>query len=275
MRILVDLGSHVTGTPVVTQVEKVPLPGEGTPVNGKYLLPIYPSGEFEVTSTDYVLDGAGQCDGGDLSSKSFAYLLMQYPMFEYIYFNPLLTADHVAELDLTATFLETNAPAPWGPSPPFPPIVFPTRVMTGRPLGLQAGTMPTHTCILPQNNSLDPARAPRPGMLITQNIDISTYTGPAGTDEFMVYWKLYSFTDSADINDEVTSVNEPTIRRVYETDDEPTGLSVYISIDDGGHWSEVNYLTPVAFTAKTTAFRLAFKNTSTDRVYLACFAVLF
>ena len=272
MRILVDLGSHVTGSPVITQVEKVPAPGEGTPINGKFLLPIYPAGEFEVTDTDYVLDGAGQCDGGDLSSKSFAYLLMQYPMFGHVYFNPLLTAAHVAELDLTAQFMEVNAPAPWGPSPPNVPVLYPTRVATGRGTGPQLGTMPTHTCLLAQNNACQP---PHPGMLITQAIDISAYTAGVGADEFMLYWKLYDFTVQADIVDAVTSVNEPAIRRVFETDDEPTGLSVYISPDNGGHWCEAGLLTPIAFEAKTTSFRLAFKNTSVNKMYLACFAVLF
>ncbi len=255
MRVLVDLGSHVAGSPAITQVEKVPPTGEGTPINGKYLLPIYPTGEFEITDSDYVLNPAGDCDGGDLSSKSFAYLLMQYPMYGYVYFNPLLTADHVGELDLTATF-----------------GALPTRAMTGRALGPQAGQMPTHTCILPQNNTSVP---PHPGILITQDIDISAYTSGVGTEEFLVYWKLYDFSVGADVTDEYTDTNEPAVRQVYETDDEPSGFSVYISPDNGMTWSEVGYLTPLVLAAKTTTFRLAFENTSANRVYLANFAVLF
>lgn len=257
MRILVDLGSHVAGTPQITQVEKVPdTTGEGTPINGKYLLPIYPAGEFEVTDADYVLNGAGECDGYDLSSKSFAYLLMQYPMYGYVYFNPLLTADHVAELEFITS--------------PFNGL--PTRIMTGQATGLQAGQMPTHTCILPQNSKTAPNR---PGLLVTSNIDISSYTSGVGTDEFLVYWKLYSFNVSEDIVDEFTDRNEPAVRQVYEADPEPSGLSVYISADDGSTWNEVNYLTPVVLSAKTTTFRLAFENTSANKVYIANFAVLF
>lgn len=275
MRVLVDLGSHVAGTPVVTQVEKTPATGEGTAINGKYLLPVFQGAEFEVTDADYVLDGAGECDGGDISSKSFAYMLLQYPMYDHVYFNPLLTADHVAELDLTATFLEVNAVPPWGPSPPNAPIYYPTRAMTGRPAGAQSGQMPTHTCILPQNDTLDVANPPRPGLLITQDIDISAYTGPGGARDFSVYWKLYDFAIQADVQDETSGENIPAVRQVYETDFEPSGFSVYMSVDDGKHWCEVGLLEPVAFAAGATSFRLAFMNTSADRIYLACFAVMF
>jgi hypothetical protein len=166
----------------------------------------------------------------------------------------------VAELDLTATF-------------PNPPFVLPTRVMTGRPAGLaQSGQMPTHTCILPSN---DTGLVARPGLLITENIDISASTGPGGATEFLVYWKLVSFESQQDVQDENTGVNIPAVCRVFEGDQEPSGFFVLISPDDGTNWYQVDLLVPETFMAGTTTFRLAFMNLSSVRVYLASFAVLF
>jgi len=172
MRILVDLRSHLTGAePLITQVEKVPAQGTAgaVPINGKYLIPVVPGADFRVTDANYVLDGLGEIDGGDVASISYAHLLAMFPMFGHIYFNPLLTADHVSELDLTASFKDNSS------TPPNPPTFYPTRVQTGRAAGPpDAGQMPTHTAILAQNNTLS---TPRPGVLISDNIDISNFTG--------------------------------------------------------------------------------------------------
>lgn len=273
MRILVDLKSHVTGpVPLITQVEKVPSTGSAgaTAINGKYSIPVPPGADFRVGPTDYVLDGLGEIDGGDVASISYAHLLAAYPQFGHVYFNPLLTADHVAELDLTATFKDNSS------TPPNPPTYFPTRAQTGRPAGPpDAGQMPTHTAVLGQNDTVSPAR---PGVLITQDIDISAYTGGVGADEFMIYWYLYQFAVSDDVASEfgaLAGTNTPALRRIEETDQEPAGFSAYISTDGGTNWCDAGLLEPVALAEKATEFRVAFVNTSPDKVYLATFAVLF
>jgi len=258
MRILVDLGSHVAGTPVVTQVEKTPagaLQATPTPINGKYLHPV-PLGEFALEPNDYVLP----IDGGDLSSKAYALLLATFPMYGHVYFNPLLTAANIAELDLNAQFLVV-------PTPPAVPYTIPSRFQTGDAV---IGTMPMMTAVLPLNTKCTPNR---PGMLITQEIDISVQTSGVGADEFMVYWKLYDFLVVDDIVDD--TINEPAVKLVQEIEPDQTDFSVYLSPDNGVHWCEVDYLTAIAFGAKTTKFRLAFRNDSTTKRYLASFAVMF
>lgn len=272
MRVQVDLTSHLAGTPSIVQVEMDPQPNTTGQVviNGKYALPIVKGVEFPVTDASYVLP----IDGGDVSSISFAHLLAMYPMFGTIYHNPLLTSTHVADLDLTATFKQYYPPA-------VDPVFLPTRAQTGRTFTLpEPGQMPTHTAILSQNLNTTP---PHPGVLITQEINIGPYTlddlgNPVGADEFLVYWKLYDFSVSDDINAEygaAAGINAPAQRMVQEMDQEPTGFSVYISPDNGDHYCEVGLLEPVAFCSKTTKFRLAFTNTTRDKIFLANFAVLF
>jgi len=263
MRVLVDLGSHVGGAPAITQVERVPDAGVGVPINGKYVLPIFPGAEFPITADSYVLDGGGDVDGEDVSSISFAHLLAAYPQFGNVYFNPLLTAANVGELDPTLAFHD-----------PILGVDVTPRYQSGRGPGLNDGQMPTHTALLGQNFLTTPVR---PGLMISDNIDISPYAA-AGADEFMVYWKILEFSVTEDICADfgvLAGQNTPAIRTVEETDQEPTGLSVYISPDNGMHWCHVGLLEPVAFCAKTTAFRVAFRSSSLDKIYLAHFSVLF
>jgi len=275
MRILVDLRTHLDGDPQITQVEKVPVLGSdgARAVNGKYIIPTIPGADFRIDSTDYVLN-TGAIDGGDVSSIAHAHLLAMYPMFGHIYFNPLLTDDHVGELDLTATFKEVNLAPPYGPSPPEEPVYFPTRAQTGR-TAAPAGQMPMATAVMAQNDTMAPER---PGILISDAIDISSYTGGVGADQFMLYWKLYGFTVTDDVVAEygaLAGTNTPALRQVLEVDQEPSGFLAYISTDDGVNWSEAGLLEPVTFVSPSTEFRVAFKNTSSDKVYLCTFAVLF
>ena len=286
-RLLVDLQSHQSGAPAITQVEGTPVAGAAgnTPINGKYVLPILDGVELAIDDSSYVLDGAGNVDGGDVSSLVAAHVLARFPMFGTIYFNPLLTDDHVGELDFSATFKILDLAAPFGPSPPEDPLYFPCRLQTGRePIGpgqtLDPGQMPTHTAILPLNEAADP---PRPGMLISNTLNIGPYTldshgAQVGTDEFMLHWKLYSFTisqDEAADHGARAGENNPAIRYVQEVDQEPSGFRAYISPDDGENWCEVGLLDPVAFCDKTKAIRVAFRNDSTEKFYIASFAVLF
>jgi len=261
MRVLVDLLTHFTTAPqepLVTQVEKTPAPEEGTPINGRYVLPIVTGVEFPITSADYVLNAAGGIDGGDISSISFSHLLAMFPEFENIYFNPLITADHVDELDVAFSFLDPDTLDSYTP-----------RFQSGTP---GVGQMPTHTALLAQNDSLV---APRPGLIVSDEIGISAFT--AGATEFMLYWKLLDFDVSDDVRSEFGALagqNTPAIRRVYEVDQEPIRFFAYISGDNGTSWTRVSLLEPVTLAA-TQAFRVAFKNTATAKAFLANFAVLF
>jgi len=250
---------------VITQVEQTPAAGLPTAINGKFLVPLVDGADFPIDTTSYLLDGGGDVDGGDISSISFAHLLAQHPQFGHVYFNPLLTAAQVAELDLVFPYRD----------PTDPTSILTPRLQTGRGVGGTTGQMPTHTALLAVNASVTP---PRPGLIVSEEIDIGPMTSNVGADEFMVYWKLLNFYVSQDVHSDyggTAGLNTPAMRYVYETDQEPLGFSVYITTDNGDHWSEVGLLETIAFCDKTTKFRVAFRNDSTSKVYLANFAVLF
>lgn len=275
MRIQVDFASHLSPVPnqsPVVQVEKVPVLGtEGaTYINGRFLLPVPLDLDFPVSDSDYLLDGGGDIDGNDLASQGMARLLATYPQFGNVYFNPLLTDEHVDELDFTFEFHDPDTDERFTP-----------RFQTGREAPLDdSGQMPTHTALLAQNNG---TATPRPGLIVTDEIDIGPYTldcdeNEVGTDEFMLWWKLYSFDVSHDIAADYgaqSGKNEPAFRRVMEMDQEPPGFSAYISVNNGATWCQVGLLEPVAFCVKTTRIRVVFRNNSANKIYLASFAVLF
>lgn len=219
---------------------------------------------------DYVVNGSQETDGYDLASQGMSRLLAAYPMFGNVYFNPLLTEDHVGELDFTFDFVDPDTGETFKP-----------RLQTGRESPLDdSGQYPTHTALLPINTAVSPNR---PGLLVSDEIDISAYTldcdgNPAGTDEFMLWWKLYDHGTTEDVAADfgpLQGVNEPAIRQVLETDPEPTGFSAYISTDGGANWCPVGLLEPVAFCNKTKSIRIAFKNGRLSKSYIASFAVLF
>jgi hypothetical protein len=260
MRIVGDLGSLITGSPVLIQAEKTPAVGALTPINGKYVVPV-DFGQIKIDTNSYVLP----VDGGDVTSQAYANLLAQFPMFEYIYFNPLLTDDHVGELDLTGSYNDGTD-------------VFPTRVQTGRDAGgADDGLAPLSTAVLPANTAVTPTR---PGVLVTNTVDISAQTGGVGTDFFVVYWKIYEIENTQDIRSDygaLAGTNSPAIRSIKEIEQEPADFKVFISPDPtGDSWSQVGWLEPVGFCKKITEFSLLFvnENTTTKR-YIASYAVMF
>lgn len=280
MRLLVDLRSHLSDpdpAPEIIQVQRVPVQGTDgrETVNGKYVIPIPLDFDFPITSSDHILDGSGNIDAGSVVSKGYAQLLAQFPQYGNIYFNPLLTSDHVAELVLDESFWFTDRSG----SPPYPN--FYPRFQTGREEGVaDDGQMPTHTAVLPLNDKVSPNR---PGFIITEPIDIGPYTldcdgDPVGADEFMVYWRLYKFAVTDDIAADSglhAGTNSPALRQIEETDAEPNGFSVYISTDDGATWCRAGLLDPVAFCDKAKTIRLAFRNDTAEKLFLACFALMF
>ena len=154
MRILVDLKSLATTSPqepVIVQVDKTPAIGVGVPINGRFSVPVVKGVDFPIDKDSYVLDTTGDVDGGDVSSISYAYLLAMYSQMGHVYFNPLLTASHVEELDFTTLFRDTFSDPPHV-------VMRPPRFQTGRPSSAltQVGQMPTHTAVLAMNSSFDP-----------------------------------------------------------------------------------------------------------------------
>ena len=268
MRILVDLGSHVTGNPAIVQVERTPVAGitGSTAINGKFAIPVIDGADFPVDVSSYVLDGGGDVDGGDVASIAYAHLLAKYPQFANIYFNPLLTAAHVDEIDFTASFTDVLSD---------PPNVhlYPVRVQTGRPSAFAipgpAGQMPMNTALLPINSGVG---YPSPGVLVTKAIDVSAFI-PAGATTFMAYWKLYAFGETHDVSHDMT--NTPAIRTLMETDQEPRDFMAFISMDDGASWTQVGLLEPIGVLDAVPSIRLAFLNIGADKIYIASYAVLF
>lgn len=274
MRILVDMATHVAGSPEIVQVEKTPALGSDgqTIINGKYAIPV-PVGSLSVNTSSYVLN-AGDIDGSDVVSLSYAKLLAQMPQFSIAYINPLLTAAHIAELDYTGSFKYSV--------PGDPPTYFYPRMKTGYPTGaaFPTGQAPGYTAILPQNDTVSPAR---PGLILSDTIDISPYLldcsgDPEGANVFAVYWYLYDYSFTDDVAADygaLSGINEPARRYIEETSQEPADFSVYLSTDNGSNWTQVRLLKPVVFTAKSKTIKVAFLNRSRSTRYLASFGVLF
>lgn len=232
-------------------------------VNGKYVLPTPEGVTVHVDSSSFVLPAANP---SSVVAQAYAGLLAQFPQYENILFNPLLVDTDIDDLDLDGLFIDPNTADE-----------FTTRAQVGRGTGgpFTSGQAPINSAMLAENSTVSPTR---PGMLITDTIDIGPLTGGIGADEFVVYWYIYDCSTTHDINADFgaqAGVNQPALRNVIETDQEPADLQVYISLNDGTSWTEVNRLVPVAFCEKGKLVRLAFRNNSTSKSYLAAYAVMF
>jgi len=253
MRIVVD-----TSTGNILQVEKTPELGTLVAFNGKSTAPIPEMGAVDISAASYVLP----VDGGDVLSEAYASMLAQFPMYNNIVFNPLISALDIAALDLAALFTPTGDI---------------TRAMVGRGAGpLPVGHMPNMVAVLAQNNRVSPSR---PGVLISDTIDITAATSGLGADEVMVWWHLLGFETTHDVTSSYGATagqNEPAIRSIVEVNPEPSGFAVYISHDDGANYTQVNRLEPTDLLTYGTALRIAFVNTSnTNTRYMAAYAILF
>lgn len=272
MRAYIELSSHITALkspsvkPSITQVEMGALNiGDKVALNGRYSITMPDGVSFEINSDSYVLP----VDGNDISSRGFAELLAQYPMFEFIHFNPLLSDQDLVELDPTGTVLVNTTS-------------YSARYQTGRSAsGVDDGNAPVSTAMLSANNTVSPSKL---GVIVTDNIDISPYVGSVssggGADQFMVYWRVYKFEDSHDIISRNAfgkngQMNSPTVKNMVEIDQEISDLSVYISIDSGVTWNSVNRLQAISFCCKVDNIKLAFTNSGNDKIYLAHYSVMF
>lgn len=249
--VIVDLGSDE-----ILQVIKTPESNEATLFNGRYALPIPPGASFEITGSSYIFPQ----DGSDVASELAGALLAQYPMYENIVYNFLLDETDIADLDLVAT----------GPSGAI------TRAQVGRAVGpAPIGQAPNTTALLPLNDNVVPNR---PGMLVTDTIDIGPVTGGAGADEFLVWWYFWDFDTTDDINADFglfAGTNTPAYRQLFEVDQEQSDLQVYISHDDGATWTAIGLLEPTDLITFDTSVRLAFRWTGSDKIYLGAYAIMF
>lgn len=251
MRVIAELASNR-----LVRTQSDPPVGNGVTVNGQFVVPIPEGASVTLTPASYLTPQ----NAGSVPGQAAAALLARYPMYAHVAFNYLLEAGDVAALDLAAT----------GPSGVI------SRAMTGRGAGVGTGIAPNSTVILPQNNTTGgPAR---PGCLVTDTIDIGPATGGAGAEEVLLWWKVADFVTSEDTlhgYGPTVGLNIPVHRDLTETSQTPAGLTVSVSNDDGATWFTAPRLTPVNLGVFDTDVRVAFVNTSPNRVYLLAFAVLF
>lgn len=249
----------------IVQVEKNPPNGELVSRNGMYMIPIAEGVKVAATPTSFVVPTAGS-----VVFQNFAGLLAQFPGYENVVFNPLIEATDVDDVDPTA-FLNEGSPvtASYGP-----------RFQAGRGTGgpLVAGNAPNSVALLPQNETAGPGLE-KPGVLVSNTIDVGPFTGGMGATEFMVYWYVYQFSTTADVNSEfgfTAGTNSPSIRQAIEVDQENADLEVFLSVNDGANFFPVERLLPISFCSPATLIRIGFKNTNpTLKYYLAHYALIF
>ena len=242
---------------VILQVAPSPSVGTLTPINGKFVVDV-PDGVFppRVTTDSRLLNPTGEIVTGIYQG-----LLRAFPGYSNIIFNQLLTSADIDLLDPAATF-----PHDMGP----PVRTWDSRFQTGTPTGPTKGVAPGSVAVLGENPYTTP---PRPGVLITKNIDISSPTGGAGAKNFVVYWKVYRMTVTDDVMDFSTGTNTPAIKNLEEADQDD--VEVFLSVNNGGGYTPVTRLSPVATCDPGTDVRLAFVNHNRQKVYLTAYAVMF
>jgi hypothetical protein len=252
---LPDLPVNETDS-VIIQVSPTPPVGTYTPVNGKFVVDI-PDGVVPPTinETSRLINPLN-----NVVDPIFQGLLRAFPGYRNVSYNPLLTSTDLALLDTTATF----------PFNPGPPVQFwSTRAQTGR-VGVPAGVAPNSVAMLAENPHPNP---PRPGLLITDTIDIGPATGGVGANNFLVYWKVYTMMVTEDVMDYSTGINSPALKNLVEVQQDI--VDVYLSVNDGGGYTPVTRLSPCVTCDPGTLVRLAFVNHNPTKVYLAAYAVLF
>ena len=223
--------------------------GDSITVNGRFIVPAPDGAALEISPTDTPTT---------VATNAAAALLVRYPMYENVAYNFFLNSSDMAEIDVASV-----VPSPVASTKP--------RCQIGRGvLPLPVGIAPNSVAILPQNTNVV---SNQPGLLVTDTIDILA-TAPLGTDEVLIWWQIAQFTTT---NDNVHSITQatPAIKTLTSIWQEPLTLGVYVSNDDGATWYQADRLLPVDLVNPGTNLRVAFVNTSSARVYLLGFAVLY
>ena len=259
-------------TNTIIEVGKTPQMGDKTPYNGRYSIAIPDGSDVDIRPNTPIMNPGGSYGpvvGSPLTVVHQAYmgLLAQYPMYGNIVYNPLITSQDASDWDMSAAMTVVGPP---------PLNVLYVRGQVGRSgVGPDAGNAPNLTAIHGQNNGVVP---PRPGLLITDTIDIAPATDGHGSDEFMVWWQIYEFDTSHDVSTDwgtFAGTNKPAIKSISETFQEPSGLEVGLSINDGASYWRVGRLEPINFCSPGSKLRLSFLNRNPGKVYLAAWAIMF
>ena len=262
MRIVATLATHE-----LLQVEKNPPNGVPVSRNGQYMVPVAEGVKVAVEPSSFVLPSS---DPNSVVARNFAGVLAQTPQYENILYNPLIEATDIDDLDPIGVLNEGS------------PVTasHPSRFQFGRGTAgpLPAGNAANSVALLEQNDAPG-IGFEKPGVLVTDTIDVGVLTGGVGAMEFMVYWYLYEFNTTTDANSQFgffAGQNTPALRQVLEMDQEPSDFEVFLSVNDGANFFPVDRLVPIAFCNPGTLIRLAFKNTNVLRKrYLAHYAVVF
>lgn len=251
----------------ILQVEKNPPDGEFVARNGTYMVPVAEGVKVAVDSTSFILPSSNP---NSVVARNFAGLLAQFPQYENILYNPLIEDTDINDLDPSAVLNEGS------------PITAThvSRLQIGRGTGgpLPSGNAANSVALLESNDS-GGLGFERPGVLISDTIDLGPLTSNQGATEFAVYWYIYTFSTSMDVRSSFglfAGQNSPAIRSVAEVSQEPDDFQAFISINDGANFFPVQRLVPISFCTPGLLIRLAFRNTNPDlKYYLAHYGVLF
>jgi len=262
MRIVATLASDE-----IIQVEKNPPDGQPVARNGQYMVPIAEGVKVAVEPSSFILPSASP---NSVVAQNFVGLLAQFPQYENVLYNPLIEGGDIDDLDPTGVL---NEGAPVTDS-------HISRFQIGRGTGgpLPSGNAANSVAVLPQNET-GGVGFEKPGVIVTDTIDVGPLTGGVGAMEFAVYWYIYEFETTDDVRSDfgaTAGLNTPAIRQVLELDQEPSDFEVFISVNDGANFFPVERLIPIAFCNPGLLIRLAFKNTDPLRKrYIAHYGLLF
>ena len=273
MQVVVNIASNQ-----IVSTSSEPEVGGTTTVNGQYLFIPPPGVAITVDNTSYLLPQ----DAGSLPVQAATELLVRFPMYDHVLYNYLLEDADIADLDVSsgapqpASGTVTPASPAWdtaglvaGPNGP--------RCQVGRGSGPPLGIAPGSVAILGRNDNRTAGATF--GALVTATEDLTPFNpGNPGTDDVMMWWEVARVSTSEDIitgYGATAGVNQPAIRSLEKIDQEPSGLFVYVSVDNGATWFEADYLQPLDLAVPGTDLRIAFLNAGTEKLYLLGFAMLF
>ena len=267
MRVIANLANNdIIGTSSEPEV------GGITTLNGQYVV-TYPQGvAVEVVPGSYLVPQ----DASSVGAQAAAEFLIRYPMYDHVLYNFLLETTDLSGVAPLGGGLDLSGGAPT-PSPVtgYLPGTNGPRCQVGRHAVAPVGITPGSTAILPAAFS----GVNRYGNIVTNAWDITQApVSSTGMDECLVWWKICTVADTADVQagyGVTEGLNTPALRQQTETENEIAGFYVYASNDNGVTWYNTPYMEPVDLVAAGTDLRLAFINTTSDKIYLQGFCVMF